>query len=256
MEATEHKSAASHATNNTNIQHIMEEHTVQRDKLKEAITALKAKYLPLHQFTAQDIHNTIKSWLYSDIKYHKHLEKTMQILSRRALNGTKMSSLSASDLSDIVNNELKQFIKSKTLIVMFRWFDQWMKGDGNDTIKSKTAEELGYMLYNSPLNRLLDRINDKEDPIDGAKVIAYYKYKKKKEWMEESTGWSKEDIYQIESVLFRYDTYTSTQITDNLKSIPLKDASGASVADTIAQTLIPHFNLETLHYKIKSGQAV
>eukprot|EP01083_Nonionella_stella_P117768 351289_1 len=250
MEATEQLAPT---TNNTNIQKIMGKHTLERDQLKDAIR-LKTQYLPLHHFTAQDIHNTIKLWLYNDIKYHKHLEKTMRILSRRALNSTKVSSLSASDLSAIVNNELKQFIKSKTLIVMFDWLDQWSNGDGKDTIKTRTAEELGYMLYNAPLNRLLDRINDKEDPIDGAKLIVYYK--ENNQWMEDTTGWSKEDTYQIQSVLFRHHTFTSTQIIDNLKRIPLKDAAGASVADTIAQTLIPHFNLKTLHCKIKAGQPV
>eukprot|EP01083_Nonionella_stella_P056080 147872_1 len=37
----------------------MEKHTLERDQLKDAI-CLNTQYLPLHQFTAQDLHNTIK----------------------------------------------------------------------------------------------------------------------------------------------------------------------------------------------------
>eukprot|EP01083_Nonionella_stella_P185906 679268_1 len=250
MEATENKSAG----DGGGIQQTMATHALQHDQLKEKMHDLASKCVPLHQFTTPDIHNTIQSWVYDDIKYTKNLHKTMNILSRRALNGAKMSILSAEDLKDIVNNELKQFITPKTLIVMFKWFDHWMKTDGKQTIKTKSAEELGYMLYNCPLNRLLKRIHSKRDAIDGKTFIKHYK--ERHNWMEERTGWDKEDIYQIHSVLFRHHCFTSQQIMHKIQRISLTDAAGISVADTIQNTLISDFNLETLHYKIKTGQPV
>eukprot|EP01084_Bolivina_argentea_P153961 268412_1 len=42
-------------------------------------------FLPLHKFTAENVCNKIKHWVYNDINYKNHLLRTMKILSKRKM---------------------------------------------------------------------------------------------------------------------------------------------------------------------------
>eukprot|EP01084_Bolivina_argentea_P312530 541085_1 len=113
---------------------------------------------------------------------------------------------------------------------------------------------MGYILYNYPLNSLLNRVNDNNDIINGQKYISYYK--QNKNWIATVTGWSPDNIYQIHSVLFRHNTFTKSQIIQNINNITLKHQSGKLLSNIIKTQIIPAFDMEILHYKIKHGKII
>eukprot|EP01084_Bolivina_argentea_P226953 383304_1 len=232
---------------------VLEKHQLEYDKLNDDIKMNeKLKCLPLHQFSNNDICHTIKLWVYNDVNYNKYLLKTMQILSQCSLSGKSISEQPLKNIQRILEKELLTFMTYKTFNIMFRNLQKY-KNEQLESIQSKTPQEIGYILYNYPLNNLLDRINginDNNDIINGTKYIQYYK--KNKRWIEKATGWDKEDIYQIHAVLFRNNTFTQQQIERNIENIK----SLSLFIPDFKNIIIPKFNVEQLHYKIKNGEPI
>eukprot|EP01084_Bolivina_argentea_P277692 474193_1 len=74
--------------------------------------------LPLHRFTPHDLHTKIKWWIYNDIKYQKHLQMTMKIVSENRLSGAVMCSLSKDSpfIIRMLSFQLEEFMNSETII--------------------------------------------------------------------------------------------------------------------------------------------
>eukprot|EP01084_Bolivina_argentea_P283680 485939_1 len=229
-------------------EYIMDNHRKQMAALDTKCANSHVIELPLHQYKNIDIEDAIKYWVFHDVNYQKYLLKTMSVFSSCALSGTLMCSLPINAIKSILEKELLPFMTEKTLDIIINDISQQIQTE-KELIKTKTAEELGYIAYNYPLNNVINRINDECDLIDGEKYIKYYK--ENKNWMEEVSGWDRVDIYQIDAALFKHDTFRKKEIINRVNNISLKDLS-----DKMIKYIIPHFNLENLHYKIKNGQNI
>eukprot|EP01084_Bolivina_argentea_P208637 355637_1 len=169
---------------------------------------------PLHRFNSDHMCNIIEQWIYNDINYKKYLRKTMKILSKHALSGGVIASLPVSSTKQFLTHDFSSFMTTKTLDIIFNDLDMWLNDD-MEAVKIKNAAEIGYRMYNVPINNLLNRIRDKSDPINGEKFIKYYA--EYNSWIEDVTGWARDEIRQIQSVLFKYNTKTVAQINYDLK---------------------------------------
>eukprot|EP01083_Nonionella_stella_P300037 1022240_1 len=216
--------------------------------------------VPLHCFTSEDICGTIEQWLHNDRKYKKYQLQTQNVFSKkRNWTGSKLSRLiendylSANDIKSMLRMDLNSFISPDTLDIVFACFDRWMKD--NPEIESLSAEEIGSIFYDFPLNQLLDTIRDKG--IDGAAWAEMYAKQELEAFIKERTGWNEEEIYQINAVLFMHKTWTKEEFMDNMTRIMNDETFGFadSFKEVIKQTVL-EFNVEKLHFKIKHGMEI
>ena len=90
---------------------------------------------------------------------------------------------------------------------MFEEFDEYTKRHPNEA-QSMTAPEIAYLIFNLPIHRVLERILN--DDINGQSFID--KYQNNEKWIKRDTGWSNDDIVQIEAILFRHSSMTKDEI--------------------------------------------
>eukprot|EP01084_Bolivina_argentea_P169602 293997_1 len=206
--------------------------------------------LPLHQFTVEDIYNKIKLWVCNDINYKAHLEQTKQILSKTTLTGHIISGLSLQHVKRMLQNDLLAFITQETLKIIFVCFDEW-KSENNVT--SKSPEEIGHIIFNFPLNKLLKRILD--DKIDGKKFIDYYLTNQ--QFIKHETGWEDSEIEQVEAMLFKCQSVTQ-KIFENHMNVILSTKYNnipVSVRTKITEVLL-NCNVDEIYFNIKNGKNI
>eukprot|EP01084_Bolivina_argentea_P257944 434670_1 len=241
----------------SSLQKLQTQHQFKRDKLNDQMNQnTKLKSTPLHEFSNIDICNTIKWWIYNDINYNKNLSRTMDILSQSSLSGKLITQLAFKALKSMIQTDCLTFMTHQTLNIILEHLKSWIS-QNKEEVKQKTAEEIGYILFNYPLNSLINKINGASGDnniINGKQYILYYKQNKK--WIQEATGWAEEEIYQIDSQLFKQYTYTTAQIIRNIENIKLTDAFGQSLSDTVKNRIISHCNVEYLHCKIKNNNNI
>eukprot|EP01084_Bolivina_argentea_P177483 306906_1 len=208
--------------------------------------------LPLRQFSHVLLTLKVKTWVNNDIRYTENLKNVMKILAKNGLSGKKIVNLGVVNVKMILENEFTSFMTVETFNIMFEKLKQKILIDKN-YIKTKSFAEVGWILFNYPLENLLDRIIDPNDPIDGQVFIQLYQSKNDK-WIKGKTGYSMDEIYQIQSVLFRHKTLQRAQIEDNLLTSLSSKFSTSSVKRM--QKCIHGFDLEQLHFKIKNGQNI
>eukprot|EP01084_Bolivina_argentea_P003988 7560_1 len=197
--------------------------------------------VPLHHWTAKDISNKIKWWVYNDINYKKHLRKTMEILYERALNGNY-------DVKSIIKHELNDFMTLDTINMTCAWINE-CKYDEN------SAAQVGYDLYNYPLNELLNAIIDGDT--DGKIFIA--KYKNEEQFIKNITAWHHEEIYQIEATLFRHKSMTYDEFIENMNNVMTFMTKLPKTVKETMQDTISRFDekkLDMLCFKIKRGEDI
>eukprot|EP01084_Bolivina_argentea_P222186 376140_1 len=98
-------------------------------ELEIFVTECIPRDLPLHRFTAKDICNTIKHWVYNDINHQKHISRTQDIFNNHSLSGRKLllllNKLSTDDLKRILKEEMLSFMTEKTLDIIFEHIIEW-----------------------------------------------------------------------------------------------------------------------------------
>eukprot|EP01084_Bolivina_argentea_P023070 42958_1 len=90
-------------------------------------------------------------------------------------------------------------------------------------------------------------------PITGDVFIQ--RYRDKVSWMKHITGWNNTDIYQIQKMLFVYNTYNTTEIEQNIENI-FMNKFGAEISNKITKHILSYCKWEQLHYKIKNGHDI
>eukprot|EP01084_Bolivina_argentea_P226287 382247_1 len=137
-----------------------------------------------------------------------------------------------------------------TFNIIFDELNKWLKANHND-IKEKSAAEIGYLLYGLPLRKLLKAI--KTHKINGEKFIKYYQ--KHNKWITNVTGWSEQQVYQIEATLFEHQTFTNKEILKKFKkSLRTNKLTNTDVWQRMTENF--DIELEELHYRIKTGQDI
>eukprot|EP01083_Nonionella_stella_P069118 184085_1 len=258
----------------------MKEYDPQQDveiqRINQAIEALSTqldesdvpKDVPLHRFTVKDICNTLKQWVYHDIRYKSNLQKTQQIFNRRKLNGAKIKHLAPEDVKHIVKDELLQFMSAQTLDIMFDYLRRWKEYNEED-IWPKPAQDIAYTLYNYPLLRLVHRMRN--ESMDGGHMIEILDTQRHN-MIGAETGWEKEEVEQIGLLFMRLNTFTRQQFMDNMrKVVSVKNATqnilsntGSEDIDCIPKTILEaiekrmsasDIDIEKIHFYIKNNKS-
>lgn len=113
------------------------------------------KYCSLHSFNNDVIHKMIRNWKLNDIDHQKESLKMMQILCNHQLSGDKIITLGVDETKHTINDELLSFMSIETINIIFNRLDDWIKSD-EATVKTTNAAKIGRILYEYPLNRLLE----------------------------------------------------------------------------------------------------
>eukprot|EP01084_Bolivina_argentea_P003991 7563_1 len=138
----------------------------------------------------------------------------MNILSKRKLNGLKLNNLTTNDIKILVQSEFKRFMTVDTINITFELFDEWRSKYADD-IGSKYAAEIGYIIYNFPLQNLLELITNNN--ING--IVYMDHFKNNEEFIKKSTGWNKNEIHQIQATLFKHQSFSRNEFVNNMNRI-------------------------------------
>eukprot|EP01084_Bolivina_argentea_P125554 222433_1 len=100
------------------------------------------QFLPLQQYTKENICDMITYVRLTDIFYKKQLIDIMKVFCEKNLNGKEVSGYKGNILKLMVQDDLKKiFITDATIDIMFDYFDKLKEEQPIDFIKDKNAEE-------------------------------------------------------------------------------------------------------------------
>eukprot|EP01084_Bolivina_argentea_P066653 121522_1 len=243
---------------------IMGKHQLKINKIKDRIEDLDMNCKPLHRYDSNDISARIKWFIFKDINYNKYVLQTMQILTSCLLSGENICNLGsgAETITEkkilgrkyffvITEKEFSKFMTDETFNIIMNKLNKWKEEDP-ESMQTKSAAEIGYIIYNYPIDNLLQRVNDINDAINGQKFIEYYKAKNK--WMKDATGMNQEEIYQIESMLFRNKSFLKLEITQKMKKI-FNQRFQQSIGDVLCKQILK-FDVEQLYLRMKRGKDI
>eukprot|EP01084_Bolivina_argentea_P119095 211213_1 len=188
-------------------------------------------------------------WIINDIKFKQYLQQTMTIFVESSLSGEQILSLPINNIQRILEKELLSFVTKKTFNIMMRKIKYWKTID-DDNINTQTAEQIGCMVYIYPLIKLITRVNNKNDFISGAKFIDYYQ--QKKQWIRNVTGWNETDIFQLESALFKHNSFATAELVQKMDAILIKRL-GETLGTEIKRCICVDHNVEEINYKMTNG---
>eukprot|EP01083_Nonionella_stella_P238569 835889_1 len=210
--------------------------------------------LSLHRFCAKDLCYYINEWVINDINYKFNLSQMKRIFSEYSLTGQIISKMKHNG-KRIVQSDLLSFMTQDTIDIMFDGYDKFAKHDVLLRIESKSADQIAEIVFSYPLDNLLKRIT--EEAMNGEQFIESIDAKEEN-IISKETGWKYNDVYQIQAVLFKHQTFTEKQFQQNMNYIlNTKYAKSLSkqVVNEIKETILQH-NAEEIHYKIKNGHNI
>eukprot|EP01083_Nonionella_stella_P213468 769926_1 len=208
----------------------------------------------LHRLTPHQLCHHLKQWVINDIDYKSHLAQTMQIFSEYELSGHNMRLESIHSVKCIVKEALLPFMTDDTYNIMFNCYEEWNNEDPQD-VESKSARQMGDILFHYPLNNLLRRI--KEETIDGAHFIRLVR-DDNVDIIGDTTGWDQDEVNQIHSVLFRHYISSELKFQKNMNhtfSTKYKGILPNAVINTI-QKAMHEFDLDEIRYQIQNGLSI
>eukprot|EP01083_Nonionella_stella_P059155 154778_1 len=228
---------------------IMKRHELEAARLHDALSHnAQLKYLPLHRFNERHVCDIVKCWIFNDIQFKTQLQTIMNLFAHHSLSGENIISFTMNKIRQILKKDLLAFMTTATFEILMRKVEHWQTVD-DEGISSKCAEEIGYMLHQYPVTKLLNRVRNEIDCISGQKFIEYYR--DNNDWIHKVTGWDTTEIYQIHSVLFKYASFSSSQVKQKMKmALPERPAS-IDIGKWIAS--YDNTALETISHKIKCG---
>eukprot|EP01084_Bolivina_argentea_P083383 150967_1 len=212
----------------------------------EIKTIENLKHKCLHRFTVDDICNQIKWWIYNDINYKKCLQKTKEVLSDNNFSGNKIIEYSKNrkHIQIILKNDLLTFMAPETYDIIFEYF--WMINCEN-----KTADDVGYIMYNIPINNLLRIVQ--QEKINGATLIEYCRLGLTS-WIKESTGWIDNEIYQIIAMFMNHNAFTKEQIHKNMNFSNQVHIDDEKISQKIVTHIFKNCDVEQIHLQMRNGQ--
>eukprot|EP01083_Nonionella_stella_P009904 28345_1 len=235
--------------NNTTTKDIMTQHEVDAARLCDELSRnSRLQYLPLHRFDELHVHDVIKCWIVNDIQFKKQLRTIINLFSDYSLSGERILSFSMNNIRQILQKDLLAFMTKDTFRILMKKIKHWKTVDDED-IPSKCAEQIGYLLHHYPMTKLLRRVLHKNDKVTGQRFIEYYE--QNNDWISKITGWNATDVYQIQSVFFKYASFSSSQIKQKTKIALSEQPACIDIGKCIDS--YEDIALETINYKIKNG---
>eukprot|EP01083_Nonionella_stella_P147355 464799_1 len=218
----------------------------------------KEMIVPLHQRTPQQLCSCIKQWVLGDVNYLNSISETQRKFKQRELHGQMICALPMDSIKVIMKKDLLSFMTPKTFDIIMTHCKEW-KDDAKrqtiDDLKSKSAEQIAAILLNYPLSRVVCRIMG--DHIDGQRFIQSM-IASNEDIIAEETGWSEDDVYQIQSMLFRHHTFTQSQFEQNMDDILSQEYRTKLSKDIIERIkwVMSQHNVEKIHYRIKNAMSI
>eukprot|EP01084_Bolivina_argentea_P124591 220769_1 len=204
---------------------------------------------PLSQMSIDDICCIIKYWIYNDIEHKNNILKTQKIFQDYKLSGELMISLPKNGAKNMVEKQLSTFMTRETLDIIFKHY-----GYGQSPcIKYKVPRQLAKILYNYPLDKLIQMMwKQNVNGVDLMNIILTGNF------IGNITGWRELEVYQIESILLTYQTFTKTDIHNNINMNGTKHKLPNIVINDIKKVIDKYnnHNSEQLHYDIKNGRNI
>eukprot|EP01084_Bolivina_argentea_P138434 243709_1 len=143
----------------------------------------------------------------------------------------------------MINHDLKVFCTDKTIDIMFAEFMKW-KCKNEDNIINKSAAEIAYVIYDLPLTKLITHI--KNNDINGEKFLEYHR--RNEDFIGDTTGWGKNEVYQLQAQFFPKQTLSKQEFIDNMKYIMNKaDYLKDCIKKRIAKEILKH-DVEQIHF--------
>eukprot|EP01083_Nonionella_stella_P084969 235298_1 len=213
-------------------------------------------FVPLHRFTPQILCYHIKTWVLGDANYQNNLLQTKLKFKQRKLHGRMIHAQPMKNTKDMMEKDLllSSCVTPKTFDIIMAFCEQW-KEENSDYLESRSTKQIAHILLRHPLDRLLQRIVNED--IDGKRfiesVIAF-----DEDIISEETGWDEQEVYQIQSMLFRHHTFTKSQFEQNMNHVLDKQYAttlSEDIRDMIKQVMSQH-NIEDIHYNIKHALSI
>eukprot|EP01084_Bolivina_argentea_P252925 424714_1 len=211
------------------------------------------KYLPLHQFTPDDVCKEIKSWLQNDINYKENLDQIIYSLEKYDRLFSEQSKETGAKLWETLKKHTKksflEFMTEETFTLIFKDLKNAKIQYAKDKPVDEIIEELADRIHEYPSEQLFKTI--KNEGISGSKIIEYRE--KQIQWIKNATEWKENERHQIKSVLFRSQTLTKAEIEQNLNSLFGAQFGKSVVFNIVKKNIIAKHNPEEIFYKIKRG---
>eukprot|EP01084_Bolivina_argentea_P063728 116297_1 len=218
---------------------------ISKNKMVEIIDKnLDIEYKPLHNFDSNDLQNVIVKYVLNDTKYDKLLSKTTQILLNRLLSGNKIISMGVDNCKQLLENDFLAFMTQETFDIMINNLKREINENPND-IQSKDPSQIANFIQHIPLNKLIQRIKNVTDVVDGETFITY----DMDMWIYDITGWHHQEIYQIQAVLFQHNIFTDSVIKQKMKKI-FDPHFGQLQSENILQKIVSQFDMAELFLKM------
>eukprot|EP01083_Nonionella_stella_P149649 475630_1 len=230
------------------IQKILEKQEEKRLEINRRMQEQHDKIhcLPLRQFSAAQLGLKIQAWMYNDINYRENLRKTMEILANHGISGERIISSGIKNVQKVVESEFALFMTVETSNILVQKLSKEL-AECNQSIYARTFAEIGWLLHSAPLDQLLGYIES--EGISGKQVIS--RYETGDEWIKQNTGWNANDIYHINSILFRHHTLSKDEIETRLSGLKEKIKYHTTFQSIQSQLL--RFDLEEIDLRIRHG---
>eukprot|EP01084_Bolivina_argentea_P193039 331264_1 len=201
--------------------------------------------IPLHRFTTNNVSNVVRSWILSDIKHIKTSKHILKVMLEQSLTGEKLISLNQ-HLDVVLEKAISQYITTSTFFKIIQFLkSQIMKN--KDAFAKLNEEEIAGMTVDCMLNLLCETIVTNN--ITGENVQQNNKLFVS--WVEQQTGWGKQQIQQINSILLKYKTLSSQEIQSTIVA-EIKNKFDEKISSIIAKTIAQNnVDLAKLQLKIK-----
>eukprot|EP01083_Nonionella_stella_P273268 926930_1 len=227
-----------------------DEATKSEEMIDEITMRFQSEYIakrkPLNQWTVDDVYGRIKQWILSDLQYESCLSRTQNIFATHKLDGCKLQHLSSEDVKRIIKEDMLQLVTPRTLNIMCDGFNVIKRAllkrfqSPSDNISCK---HIGQLLYNYPLNQLLQHIRAQE--LNGKKMIRILQ-DEADTMIQCVCGWRQDEAEQIRLLLMKEMVPTEDEFTQTISKSD-KDSQ------EILNEIITIMDIEQLQYNIKNN---
>eukprot|EP01084_Bolivina_argentea_P204060 348430_1 len=152
-----------------------------------------------------------------------------------------------------IRDAMEPYVSSKTLNIISDCFIEWMNKEQH-SMNQKTAEQIGYIAYNFPIDRLIDKII--KEGINGKKII-HILQNKSNNLIESVTGWIPDEVEHFKLVLFSFRTLEKSKFIQNMNSALQKHHIDSDIIAKIRKMLTDDiFGIEVVHYNIRKDNDI
>eukprot|EP01084_Bolivina_argentea_P265252 449530_1 len=208
---------------------------------------------PLSVWGHEDICRVIKNWKYNDISYKATSMQMKHVFNRYVWTGTTLRHTSNQQIKDTLRASLSNVMTEETINIMLDFFVEW-KAKKLADLESKSIQQISQILHDHPLDALLVKIA--ESKIKGEQVINELIQNK---IIKSYTGWNQDEVYQLEAILLRNNTFMYDEFVNNMKNVFENTINGKTLPNQVIMQIkntILKFDVLQLHFAIKNNHQI